>query len=54
VFASYQVDEDVVAEFQAREPGDTALVEVVAWASYTAARRVGAQQANSESSARIE
>lgn len=54
VFASYQVDEDVVAEFRAREPGDTALVEVVAWASYSAARQVGAWQVTSERSARLE
>jgi AhpD family alkylhydroperoxidase len=51
VFASHQVDEDVVAEFRAREPGDAALVELVAWASYAAARQVGAWQVKTESSA---
>ncbi|MGC4888436.1 carboxymuconolactone decarboxylase family protein [Micromonospora sp. DT227] len=51
VFASYQVDEDVVAEFRAREPGDAALVEVVAWASYAAARQVGAWQVTAGSNA---
>ncbi|MEV4118618.1 carboxymuconolactone decarboxylase family protein [Micromonospora sp. NPDC049645] len=51
VFASYQVDENVVAEFRAREPSDAALVEVVAWASYAAARQVGAGQVTTGDSA---
>ncbi|MET7426936.1 carboxymuconolactone decarboxylase family protein [Dactylosporangium sp. NPDC005555] len=59
VFASYQVDEGVVAEFRARQPGDAALVEVVTWASYAAARQVGARlvdagQADAGNSARSE
>ncbi|TDB72551.1 carboxymuconolactone decarboxylase family protein [Micromonospora sp. KC723] len=40
--ASYQVDESVVAEFRREQPGDRELVEVAAWASLAAARRVGA------------
>ncbi|TDC42921.1 carboxymuconolactone decarboxylase family protein [Micromonospora sp. KC213] len=40
--ASYQVDESVVAEFRREHPGDRELVEVAAWASLAAARRVGA------------
>lgn len=40
--ASYQVDSSVVADFQRAEPDQGALVEVTAWAAWTAARRVGA------------
>ncbi|HEV2781211.1 MAG TPA: carboxymuconolactone decarboxylase family protein, partial [Actinophytocola sp.] len=39
--ASYQIDDAVVAEFRAGAPADAALVELVSWASLTAARRVG-------------
>ncbi|HEU4424941.1 MAG TPA: carboxymuconolactone decarboxylase family protein [Pilimelia sp.] len=39
--ASYQVDEEVVAEFRRHQPDDRALVEAAAWASFAAARRVG-------------
>jgi AhpD family alkylhydroperoxidase len=39
--ASHQVDEEVVDEFRRYRPGDAALVEAAAWASYAAARRVG-------------
>jgi len=42
--ASYQVDEEVVAEFRRDEPADATLVEAVAWASFAAARLVGAWQ----------
>ncbi|AVT37182.1 carboxymuconolactone decarboxylase family protein [Plantactinospora sp. BB1] len=41
-FASHQVDEDTVREFRLTEPRDSALVEATAWASYAAARRIGA------------
>lgn len=43
-FASYQVDEAVVGEFRAAGSGDRdrALVDVAAWASLAAARRIGA------------
>ncbi|WDZ83316.1 carboxymuconolactone decarboxylase family protein [Micromonospora cathayae] len=41
-FASYQVDEEVVAEFRRHHPGDRQLVEAVGWASLVAARQVGA------------
>jgi hypothetical protein len=41
--ASHQVDDDVVDEFKHRRPDDTALVETAAWASFAAARRVGAR-----------
>ncbi|NUP00231.1 MAG: carboxymuconolactone decarboxylase family protein, partial [Nonomuraea sp.] len=40
--ASHQVDRRAVEEFAATAPGDAALVEVTAWASLSAARRVGA------------
>jgi alkylhydroperoxidase family enzyme len=40
--ASAQVDRSVVQTFRASRPGDTALVELTAWASLAAARRVGA------------
>jgi AhpD family alkylhydroperoxidase len=39
--ASYQVDDEVVREFQRSRPGDVALVETAAWASFAAARQVG-------------
>jgi hypothetical protein len=42
--ASYQVDDDVVREFRIGRRDDGALVETVAWASYRAARQVGAWQ----------
>jgi AhpD family alkylhydroperoxidase len=39
--ASHQIDEQVVEAFRAYRPGDDDLVVVLAWASFTAARRVG-------------
>ncbi|SDI17681.1 carboxymuconolactone decarboxylase family protein [Nonomuraea jiangxiensis] len=36
--ASYQVDQEVVAEFRRQEPSDLTLVEFTAWASLAAAR----------------
>ncbi|GAA4197003.1 carboxymuconolactone decarboxylase family protein [Streptosporangium oxazolinicum] len=39
--ASYQVDREAVEEFLRTTPDERALVEVTAWASLTAARRVG-------------
>jgi AhpD family alkylhydroperoxidase len=39
-FASYQIDDAVVAEFQATAPGDDTLVELTAWAGLSAARRI--------------
>ncbi|MBG0829070.1 carboxymuconolactone decarboxylase family protein [Planomonospora sp. ID67723] len=39
--ASHQVDPSVVAEFRRAEPDERALVELTAWASLAAARRVG-------------
>ncbi|MEV5573194.1 carboxymuconolactone decarboxylase family protein [Spirillospora sp. NPDC052269] len=41
--ASYQVVPSDVAAFRATRPGDRALVEATAWASMTAARRLGAR-----------
>jgi hypothetical protein len=38
--ASYQVDEDVVTAFRAHQPSDRDLVNVTAWASYAAVRRI--------------
>jgi AhpD family alkylhydroperoxidase len=39
--ASYQVDAPVVEAYRRAQPGDAALVELTAWASLAAARRVG-------------
>jgi AhpD family alkylhydroperoxidase len=39
--ASYQVDEGVINAFRAQQPGDDKLIEATAWASFTAARRIG-------------
>jgi AhpD family alkylhydroperoxidase len=39
--SSYQVDRPVVKMFRASDPDDSALVELTAWASLAAARRVG-------------
>lgn len=38
--ASYQVDDGIVEEFRRRSPADRQLVDAVAWAAFTAARRV--------------
>nr|AFV52132.1 hypothetical protein [Streptoalloteichus sp. ATCC 53650] len=40
--ASYQVDDAVVTAFRRHRPDDRSLVELVAWAGFTAARRSGA------------
>jgi alkylhydroperoxidase family enzyme len=40
VHASYQVDDDLVAAFRATAPGDDTLIELTAWASMAAARRI--------------
>jgi len=40
VHASYQVDEDLVDAFRATAPGDDTLIELAAWASMAAARRI--------------
>lgn len=39
--ASYQVDQPVVDRFREGNPDDRALIELTAWASFTAARHVG-------------
>jgi AhpD family alkylhydroperoxidase len=39
--ASYQVDASIVEDFQAHYPHDAQLIAATAWASFTAARRVG-------------
>lgn len=39
--ASYQVDEGVIEAFRSHYPGDDKLLGAAAWASFTAARRVG-------------
>jgi hypothetical protein len=41
-FASYQVGRSDIQQFRAGRPEDTALIELTAWASLAAARRVGA------------
>ncbi|MFG2063993.1 carboxymuconolactone decarboxylase family protein [Micromonospora sp. NPDC048871] len=43
-FASYQVNEEVVDEFRRHHPQDRTLVEVAAWAAWSAAVLVGARQ----------
>jgi AhpD family alkylhydroperoxidase len=40
-FASYQVDSSVIEDFQSHYPDDAQLIAATAWASLTAARRVG-------------
>jgi hypothetical protein len=40
VHASYQVDDDLVAAFRETAPGDDTLIELTAWASMAAARRI--------------
>jgi len=39
--SSYQVDEGIINTFCAQQPGDDKLIAATAWASFTAARRVG-------------
>jgi AhpD family alkylhydroperoxidase len=39
--ASYQIDSSVVEDFRSHEPDDAQLIAATAWASFTAARRVG-------------
>ncbi len=39
--ASYQVDSSIVEDFQLQYPDDAQLIAATAWASFTAARRVG-------------
>lgn len=39
--ASYQIDGSVIDEFRLDQPGDETLIELAAWASLAAARRVG-------------
>lgn len=38
--SSFQVDDGIVADFQATAPGDATLIELASWASMAAARRV--------------
>lgn len=46
--ASHQIDHRVVYEFRANRPRDEDLVSAVAWASFTAARKVGTRLAFSK------
>ncbi len=39
--APYQIDENTIAAFRTQQPGDDKLIAATAWASFTAARRVG-------------
>lgn len=39
--ASYQIDDALVAAYRRHYPGDDQLLAALAWASFTAARRVG-------------
>jgi AhpD family alkylhydroperoxidase len=38
--AAYQVDEGIIADFRAVQPGDRDLINTAAWASYSAVRRI--------------
>lgn len=42
--ASYKIDEEVVGEFRRYHPADATLVDATAWASFAAARLIGARQ----------
>ncbi|GAB3834656.1 carboxymuconolactone decarboxylase [Dactylosporangium cerinum] len=42
-FASYRVDAGTIAEFRRHRPGDLALLDTTAWASFAAARTIGAR-----------
>src|SRR5262249_46558465 len=39
--ASFQVDDEIVGSFREQSASDEALLGIVAWAAFTAARRVG-------------
>jgi hypothetical protein len=39
--ASYQIDQPVIDRFRAEQPDDGALIDLTAWSSLTAARRIG-------------
>jgi len=39
--ASYQIDNNIIAAFCAKQLGDTKLIAATTWASFTAARRIG-------------
>jgi len=39
--AAYQIDRQVIDDFRIHHPGDRQLIEASAWASFTAARRIG-------------
>lgn len=52
--SSHQVSDEVIAEFRHSMPGDAALVEVVGWAGFEAARRIGARQTAAADGARQE
>jgi len=40
--APYQIDASIIESFQSHHPGDDALLGALAWASFTAARKIGA------------
>ncbi|MEV0155849.1 carboxymuconolactone decarboxylase family protein [Micromonospora sp. NPDC050686] len=52
--SSHQVGDDAIAEFRRYLPADEALVEVVGWAAFEAARRIGARQRVAADGARQE
>lgn len=43
-FSSYQVSDDVIAEFRVHHDSDAALLDVAGWAGYTVARLIGDRQ----------
>ncbi|MCF0093048.1 carboxymuconolactone decarboxylase family protein [Micromonospora sp. MH99] len=47
-FASYRVGPEVVEDFRRHHPADATLVDVAAWASFAAARRIGVRQSAHE------
>ncbi|MEV0899198.1 carboxymuconolactone decarboxylase family protein [Actinoplanes sp. NPDC049802] len=52
--SSHQVGDETIALFRRHLPGDDALVEVVGWAAFEAARRIGARQSAGGDGARQE
>jgi hypothetical protein len=46
--AAYQIDDSVIADFRKEHPEDSTLIELTAWASMVAARRIGSWIPTSE------
>ena len=46
--ASWQVDDRLISDFREYNPGDKALLQIVAWASFAASRRIASWFVNSQ------